>query len=86
MTPTFLEVVTGSATATAPGTETATCPAGSTLTGGGVSVDESLLSVVTAVDSAPDGANGWTGTVRTTSTTPVPFTVSAVCLPLAPTA
>jgi hypothetical protein len=86
VTPTFLEAETGEATAMDTGTETATCPENSTLTGGGVSVDESLLSVVTVLESAPDGANGWTGTVRNTGGETVSFTVSAVCLPLAPTA
>jgi hypothetical protein len=82
--PTRLVPVIGNASAETPGTATATCPVDTTLTGGGVSVDDNLLPVITSVKSAPDGANGWTATVRTLSTTDVPFTVYAICLPLTP--
>ncbi len=83
--PTFLETETGEADAGETGTETATCPATSTLTGGGVSVADDLLDEVTVLESAPNGANGWTGTVRNTSGETVSFTVDAICLPLTPT-
>jgi hypothetical protein len=85
VTPTFIVEADGEASLADPGTATATCPDTSTLTGGGVTVaDQTLLDDITSVESAPDGANGWTGDVETVSVTGLDFTVYAICLPLTP--
>ncbi|KPI34135.1 hypothetical protein OV450_6046 [Actinobacteria bacterium OV450] len=60
-------------------TFTATCPTGTVVTGGGVSVTPFVSSGVYLYETEPSSNTSWVGTVRNASAFPVQVTVKAVC-------
>jgi hypothetical protein len=67
-------------------TGTATCPAGTNVTGGGASIADTTNGIV--VGSLPAGKTGWTGDFQDfgNTGTPTTGTVYAICAPAAATA
>lgn len=65
-----------------PGAESsgsATCPAGTVVWGGGVSISGGLRPQLTVNTSEPNGSGGWAATVNSTFTTTLQFVVDAIC-------
>jgi hypothetical protein len=76
---------TASGTASPGGTssDTATCPAGLVVVGGGATVTDEDNEAVN--DSYPSGPTGWTAHVFNASTSATGFSVYAICVPAAST-
>jgi hypothetical protein len=66
-----------------PATDTATCPAGTFVTGGGTSINDTTNGFIVA--SYPAGKTGWTGVFEDFGPTPTTAFVYAICAPAATT-
>ncbi|OKJ74389.1 hypothetical protein AMK32_35985 [Streptomyces sp. CB01883] len=60
----------------------ASCPSGTVITGGGVSVSPLISSGLYLMESEPDNSTTWKGTVRNNTQFPVTVTVKAICVRL----